>query len=315
MAALHASTQSRSRGGARPLTNQRVHQRDGVVDEQVVATPLPSRPRQRAQDELQVAGLAVNQRLPLLEEGDGLRMEGGGGGGVSTPPRGPTTQLEAGVSSSCLGELLPFLRRGAVAGVRGRQCCCVLQQGAAGEPPAPARMWGEQGKGGGFHTIPWDASCPHLLLHHARLHAHSEVHLLPLQLEGLALLAHLQRYGRGRFRFGQSVVPPPLLLLLLLPLCRCCFCCCRCAAAAVMLPLCRCLPLCVAPDPTHKRTWVVYCWNMPGPSCLVISFCLHLHFRLPTPGLSTDLSRVTCASAWFCMVRGVCSGAPRCMSA
>ena len=42
-------------------------------------------------------------------------------------------------------------------------------------------------------------------------------------------------------------------------------------------------------------TWVVYCWNMPGPSCRVTILFLQLHCLVPLAGFTTFLSRTT----WF----------------
>jgi len=44
----------------------------------------------------------------------------------------------------------------------------------------------------------------------------------------------------------------------------------------------------------------VNCWNMPGPSCLVTTLFLQLHFRFPGAGLATGLSRVTCSAEARC---------------
>ena len=44
----------------------------------------------------------------------------------------------------------------------------------------------------------------------------------------------------------------------------------------------------------------VNCWNMPGPSCLVTTLFLQLHFRFPGAGLATGLSRVTCSAVARC---------------
>mmetsp|Transcript_38175 Transcript_38175/g.96619 ORF Transcript_38175/g.96619 Transcript_38175/m.96619 type:complete len:302 (+) Transcript_38175:219-1124(+) len=57
---------------------ERVHQRDGLIDEQVVAAALPALGGDGAHDELQVAGLAVNHGLALLKERDGLAVDHAG---------------------------------------------------------------------------------------------------------------------------------------------------------------------------------------------------------------------------------------------
>mmetsp|Transcript_11428 Transcript_11428/g.48735 ORF Transcript_11428/g.48735 Transcript_11428/m.48735 type:complete len:227 (-) Transcript_11428:388-1068(-) len=38
---------------------------------------------------------------------------------------------------------------------------------------------------------------------------------------------------------------------------------------------------------------LAYCWNIPGPICLVTMRCLQLHLRLPLAGTITFLSRAT----------------------
>lgn len=55
------------------------------------------------------------------------------------------------------------------------------------------------------------------------------------------------------------------------------------------------------------RTCLEYCWNMPGPSCRVTSFCLHLQLRVPVPGFSTALSLTTCEHGEQGVVMTICS--------
>lgn len=52
---------------------QSVDQRDGLVDQQIITAALPAGIGQRADHELQVTGLAVDDGLALLKEGDELQ--------------------------------------------------------------------------------------------------------------------------------------------------------------------------------------------------------------------------------------------------
>lgn len=48
--------------------------------------------------------------------------------------------------------------------------------------------------------------------------------------------------------------------------------------------------------PHSSHSWVVYCWNIPGPNCRVTTLLRQLHCLLPLAGFITFLSRIICIS-------------------
>ena len=52
--------------------DQCLHQRDGLVDQEVIPTALPPPIKWLADHELEVARLAINDRFSLLEKGDDM---------------------------------------------------------------------------------------------------------------------------------------------------------------------------------------------------------------------------------------------------